>query len=327
MKNATFALLLVFISCNAHAASRNCTAQEKSDANAQLSAIEADSGWRSSILSTHLPFGIHQSSSDGNEQLMYQGGYVFAHDSDLLTSIWTSYRLDGDDIEGAAGQDRVNCFRRDPRLSHSEGATPADYDEPTFDQGHMTNDADLKDDVIEQVNTYVMSNMSPQHCKFNRGIWLSLEHLTRIWANNNKYGSIHVTSGAVFNRDESSGRDADDDATRMESRNGNERVAVPSHYYKVILRQDESGWKSVAFLLDHTNDDHGSKWNDVKPDVLAAIVPISEIEELASITLHPALNRGVLVEADSEGDWDFTKGKGNLSAGIKDNNNCVISAQ
>ncbi len=180
MKSTAVALLFVFISCSSHAATRNCTPQEKSDADAQLSAIEADQGRRLSILSKHLPFGVHQSASGQNEQLMYQGGYMFAHDPELLTTVWTSYRLDGDDIDGAAGQDRVNCFRRDPRFSHSEGANPADYNEPTFDQGHMTNDADLKDDVIEQVNTYVMSNMSPQHCRFNRGIWLSLEHLTRI---------------------------------------------------------------------------------------------------------------------------------------------------
>ena len=65
-----------------------------------------------------------------------------------------------------------------------------------------------------------MSNMSPQHCRFNRGIWLSLEHLTRIWANNDQYGAILVTSGAVFDRDDVTGRDTDDVALRMLSNNG-----------------------------------------------------------------------------------------------------------
>lgn len=170
-----------------------------------------------------------------------------------------------------------------------------------------------------------MSNMSPQHCRFNRGIWLSLEHLTRIWANNDQYGAILVTSGAVFDRDDVTGRDTDDVALRMLSNNGKERVAVPSHYYKVILRQDEAGWKSIAFLLPHTNKDHGTSWVDVKPDVIDTIVSISEVEELASLRLHPALNRGELTETILGSDWDFDTGRSNFNSGILDNNACVTS--
>ena len=58
------------------------------------------------------------------------------------------------------------CFRQDPRLTSTETAILADYDEPIYDRGHLANDADLKDDLTEQINTYVLSNMSPQHCRF-----------------------------------------------------------------------------------------------------------------------------------------------------------------
>ena len=37
---------------------------------------------------------------------------------------------------------------RDPRYTADESGTQTNYDEPIFDQGHMANDADLKDDVI-----------------------------------------------------------------------------------------------------------------------------------------------------------------------------------
>lgn len=325
MRSTIAVLFLVLISCGAHAATRNCTPQERADANTQLEAIESDEGARLSILMEHLPFGAHRSTQDQNRELLYQGGYMLAHDPDLRTAVWVSYRLDGNDIEGASGQDRVNCFRTDPRLDSNERATPADYDEATFDQGHMTNDADLKDDVLEQVNTYVMSNMSPQHCRFNRGIWLSLEHLTRIWANNSQYGALLVTSGAIFDRDDTIGRDDDGEATRMESRNGNERVAVPSHYYKVILRQDENSWKSVSFLLPHDNTNHGTRWDDVRPHVEESIVSISEIEELASLRLHPALNRSELTETILGSDWDFDNGRNNFNSRIRDDNACVTS--
>jgi endonuclease G, mitochondrial len=100
-----------------------------------------------------------------------------SHDDDLRTALWVGYRLTAQDQTDAEGQDRVNCFRKDPRISFDSAATPADYREPRFDQGHMTNHADLKDELLDQINTYVLSNMSPQECKFNRGIWLSLESL------------------------------------------------------------------------------------------------------------------------------------------------------
>ena len=158
------------------------------------------------------------------------------HDSDLRTALWVAYRLSGAEIEAGGGKDRVNCFRKDPRMTRAETATTTDYNEPRFDQGHMANDRDLKDVLQEQVNTYIMSNMSPQEDCFNRGIWLSLEHQVRRWAR--AYGEVYVTSGAIFDRNGDGIRDADDEAQRMISRNGQSRVAVPTHYYKVVWRHE-----------------------------------------------------------------------------------------
>jgi endonuclease G len=310
------------------AATRNCTAGEKQTANYQLIAIQDSPNIRQDLLIKHLPFGIHTSNTlGGNEQLLYQNGYVMSHDPDLRTALWVSYKLDHDDITNASGKDRVICFRRDPRLDKEDSATPADYNEKIYDQGHMANDADLKDDLIEQVNTYVMSNMSPQHCRFNRGIWLSLEHLARLWADEGTYGNIQVTTGAIFNRDEIDGRDADSDAMRMVSRSNKHRVSVPSHYFKVILRQDADGWKSVSFLLKHDNVDDGVSWGDVKGDVIGSITTIEEIEDMSGYSLHPFLNRVELVQSSGGSGWDFTKGKSNFNGGIKNNNNCVTEVR
>jgi len=46
------------------------------------------------------------------------------------------------------------------------------------------------------LNTYMMSNMAPQHCAFNRGTWLILEELVRHWAEEKK--TIYVITGAVL---------------------------------------------------------------------------------------------------------------------------------
>jgi len=221
-----------------------------------------------------------------------------------------SYRLTAKDMIDAQGKDRVNCFRKDPRMAAAVTGVPADYNEPRFDQGHMANDADLKDDLIEQINSYIMSNMSPQDCRFNRGIWLSLEDLTRKWAT--AYDTVYVTSGAIFDRDNDSVRDEDGDAVRMVSRNGKARVAVPSHYYKVILRRDDEGFKSIAFLLEHTNDVHGTTSTEVRPHIENAVKPIEAIEDKADLRLFPDLDRSRLTQSVSGEGWNLSDGSSNL---------------
>ena len=317
--------LLSLVSFSVAAQTRNCTPLERSDGDTDLGTLEIPGGMRAAVRMQHLPFGVHLPDNPDNEQLLYQWGYMLSHDPDLRTTLWVSYALDHRDIDGAQGQPRVNCFRGDPRLDSGERATTTDYREPIYDQGHMANDADFKDEILEQVNTYVMSNMSPQHCRFNRGIWLSLEHLGRIWAAENGYGAVHVTSGAIFDRDGTQGRDADDDALRMESNNNRARVAVPSHYYKVFLRQDEDGWHSFSVLLPHTNTNHGVSWQFVRPDVQNAVVSIEEIESLASLTLHPSLDRDELQQSQDGDGWDLTFGRANLNSTISDSDNCVIT--
>jgi len=305
------ALTILCISNNTCAGTRNCTKTEKQAANEQLFSIANAPDIQATLISTHLPNGLHTSNvTIDNEQVFYQSGYLVDHDTDLRTSLWVSYKLTKTDIDNTEGKDRVNCFRRDPRMSYSQTATPADYKEPIYDQGHMANDADLKDNLTEQINTYLMSNMSPQHCRFNRGIWLSLEHLTRKWAN--QYNTVYVTSGALFDRDKDAQRDADDQAIRMKSNSGKERVAIPSHYYKVIIRENNGGWTGVAFLMENTNDKHGSSWDDVKPDVIYSITNIGVIESLAGVTLHPNMDRVTFTQNLS--DWDLSTNKANFEA-------------
>lgn len=307
-------LLAASVQFDAQAASRNCTADEKAGADIRLAEIGADKALKDKLIDWHLRFGVHKAAGPtDNEEMLVQGGYVMDHDSDLRTSLWVSYRLTAKNMIDAKGKQRVNCFRKDPRRGPANAAIISDYDEPRYDQGHMANDADLKYDLTEQLNSYILSNMSPQECRFNRGIWLSLEALTRAWAT--KYDTIYVTSGAIFDRDNNDARDADADAERMHSRNGKARVAVPSHYYKVLIRRDGDKFRSITFLLDHTNARHGTKWEQVRPHAEAAIKPVALIEKKAGLHLHPNLDRAKLIESQSGEEWDLSLGGSNLEGG------------
>ena len=312
-------MLFVFSVQPATSEARNCTKSEKEVADAKLKAIQSDKDLSAKLIGLHMPHGIHKGThaiqgGPDNEDVLVQGGYILRHDKDLRTGLWVSYKLTDKDIARAYDADgkkkeRVNCFRSDPRMKESETAVRSDYNEPIFDRGHLANDADIKDDLTEQINTYVLSNMSPQYCRFNRGLWLSLEELGRVWAE--EYETVYITSGAIFDFNKRDARDRDKSAGRMGSRNQKARVAIPSAYYKIFLRQDGKQWHSITFLLEHNNAKNGVSWGEVKLVAEASIVRIEDVEEVAETMFHPNLDRDKVVQHLVGGGWDLSKGGSN----------------
>ena len=297
---------------------RACTDEERTQANKQLKDIKNNKEWSRRLVALHLPFGHHVTRHDAeggptNEVLLVQAGYVTLHDGDLLTALWTSHKLTGEDVRGGACEDRVECFREDERLM-SEGHSavkkdydqPKDYDGPKFATGHMASDRDLRDDATEQVNSYVMSNMSPQYGGFNGGVWLRLEDLGRAWAE--QFGTVYVTSGAVFDSDGDSTRDKDEDVARVPKERGAGRVGIPSAFYKVFLRKNEDGtrWSSISFLLTHRP---GGSDGSAKARLKDAIKSLKEVEEGAEIDFHPDLNRELVDQSTDWTGWGYAPRK------------------
>lgn len=305
----TSLIVLLFLSHGVSA--KGCTYTDRSVANEILIGLENNKNEKLSLLKYHMPFGAHESiKHSDSEKLFYQKGFLAQHDKDLRTSIWTSYRLTKTDLVESKGKKRVDCFRTDPRLDRDNTGSSSDYNEPVYDRGHLTPDADLKDRFYDQLNSYTYINFAPQHCFFNRGIWLNLEHLVRNLAY--KEGEIYVTSGAIFDRDNIEGRDDDEQAQRMVSRNNKKRVAVPSHFYKVILKRNGNQWSALAFLLPHNNEDHGRSWEESKPYALSNVVELGVIEKKASVNLFPMIPDNQIYQ--NINDWDLSKA-GNAMTG------------
>lgn len=235
----------------------------------------------------HLPFGAPVSKSDKHgEHFLHQEDYITYYDDDLRVPLWVAYRLTRADL--AHTLERTECFRTDPRLSSEQSATCNDYDEPVFDRGHLVPNADMERSEPAMINTYMFSNMTPQHDKFNRGIWARLEGYVRDWAE--QRGEIYVVTGAIFDADGDTsatkkGRDSDISAKRM-----NDRVGVPTHFYKVLfVRIPNQSIESMAFLLPHSDrSPSGKKDSDAYLNV--CLVSIDEIEQRAGLDFFPGLS-------------------------------------
>ena len=103
--------------------------------------------------------------------------YVVGYHTELRVPFWAAHRL----TKAQASQERTrkNCFRRDPRLNFDVTSICSDYVEPVFDRGHLVPRADMNRSEQAMINTFVFSNMAPQHAKFNQNLWAALENRVR----------------------------------------------------------------------------------------------------------------------------------------------------
>lgn len=241
------------------------------DALLRLDADEKDEALR-----VHLPWGKPDEPAGAtHEHLLVQREYVINYDDDLRIPIWVAYQLRKDDVE--MRRERTECFRRDVRLESDDAAALcADYDEPVYDRGHMVPNADMTRSEAAMINTYMFTNMTPQQAQFNRGIWQRLESHVRDWAI--LKDEIYVVTGAVFDKDGDQHRDEDDDANRMSTH----RVAVPTHYFKIIMYERPTGFiESMVFLLPHNNDSHTGK--AAEKYLADHLTTIDEVERLTGM--------------------------------------------
>jgi len=82
------------------------------------------------------------------------------------------------DIEYEHG-DRLDNFRADQRIPWRFRASLGAYKNSGFDRGHLAPSANLRETALQNSETFLLSNMSPQAPNFNRKIWRELEEAIR----------------------------------------------------------------------------------------------------------------------------------------------------
>lgn len=258
----------------------NCTASQAKAADKWLWLSPRDK--KLSIVQ-NLPWGEPLPIAPvSNEELLVHWDFVIDYDDDLHIPMWTGERVVGKKLGNTT---RSDCFRPDPRLPVAVASMPKDYDEPLFDQGHVTPSADVTSSKISVWNSFVMSNMTPQYGVFNRGIWRKLEDYMRRLAIAN--GTAYILTGSILDRNNDGLRDADADASLMKPRKGTPRVAIPTAFYKVIaIEQPDHSLRTLAFILPNTPLDVKSK--DALTYLSSKIVRLDAIERLTATDLFPA---------------------------------------
>src|SRR5947209_112273 len=179
----------------------------------------------------------------------------------------------------------VHRGRTDPRLPIDQNPSCDDYAGSGFDRGHTVPRSDMNRSLTAMVNTFFLTNMTPQRPNVNQGTWARLEDWVRAWAKTS--GWVHVISGSVFDDDDDQQPDDPADAQLSQGSSG---VAVPSHYYKVIIRETTPGQvEAITLLIPNAANVPGRGAQDITKDnyLRQRIRTIAEVRRRTGLDLLP----------------------------------------
>jgi len=142
--------------------------------------------------------------------------------------------------------ERLDNFRPDFRIPKRFRADLSDYSDSGYDRGHLVASANQNDEDIQNSETFLLSNMSPQTPDFNRRKWSELEAAVRTLDKKPAVLETYVITGPIFDFMESITMIGEKDKNGIS-------VPVPSHFYKCVLTEEKNGrLKMWAFEMKNS---------------------------------------------------------------------------
>lgn len=132
-------------------------------------------------------------------------------------------------------EQRANNFRPDFRVPKRFRAGLLDFKGSGYDRGHLVASANRDETDIENSETFLLSNMSPQDPGLNRQIWRELEESIRELDARKKVLETYVITGPIFDFEV---------PIKMIGSTGDRYgldIPVPSHFFKSVLTEYASG--------------------------------------------------------------------------------------
>jgi endonuclease G, mitochondrial len=206
-----------------------------------------------------------------NQEFFFQKKYyALEYSEEYEQAIWVYYKLTRDETLGEAP--RKSYFKEDMDIPTGSQSI-RDYVGSGYDRGHLAPAADMRMTEESMKESFLMSNMSPQNPAFNRGIWKKLEEQVREWARINT--EIYVISGPIF-------------INANPKTIGENKVAVPDYFFKVILDYLEPEIKAIGFVFPNSPTDKLLQEYAVTPRYIEGLtgldffskIPLNEQESL-----------------------------------------------
>ncbi len=189
--------------------------------------------------------------------------FALSYNEDLELSEWVVFELASGRLNKSLPEN-TSGFRPDPQIK-TGSASPGDYSKSGYEMGQMASAAEMAFSPEAVAESFFMGNAAPQAPGFNKGPWNELQGLTLDWAK--RFRHLYVVTGPIF-----------DEAEKL--RIGNNRVAVPTAFFKILLDIRGPEKKAIAFVLPN-------KPTTEKAEYFATT--IDRVEQLTGIDFFPDL--------------------------------------
>lgn len=194
-------------------------------------------------------------------QIVHHKGYSLSYSETNEQPEWVAYELKKSHL---SNKNYKRPYFEIDNAVKTGAAHWKNYKNSGYDRGHLCPAGDRRYSQEAHDETFLTSNISPQEHNFNSGIWNTLEQQARYWAS--KYDGVFVITGGVLKG-------------KMKTI-GEEQVAVPKAFYKIILDYNNSDIKMIGFLMPHKNSSDA---------LYKFVVSVDSIEKLTGIDFFPEL--------------------------------------
>ncbi len=204
------------------------------------------------------------------DQIIEKHFLTICYDYNLKAPTAVSYTLRGDQVNALNIEERP-YFKIERTIEREHRASYSDYTYSGYDRGHLAPDAafDWSEESLEE--TYSLANIIPQARKVNRYTWTKAERYAR-------YVAVQRSIVNVINVVKYS---------NTPERIGDNQIAVPSGYYKVLYSNDQSYTKCLYYANDNniiTSDDRLTN-HQVDCNELVLAAPITDYAFLIPILM------------------------------------------
>ena len=222
------------------------------------------------------------------DQLLCRYSYTTSYNSSTRNPNWVGWVLTDDHLDGPFAR-KGHYFVEDkdvpePRAVYSD----IREGECGYQRGHLCPAADNKWAQEAQDDAFLMTNISPQNGDLNQRDWKYLEDQCRRWAA--EYGKIYIVAGPIF-------------YTTNYSTVGENRVAVPDAFFKVVLAYNGTQPQSIGFI--YPNEEGHRPMTDYAHS-------IDYVEEATGLDFFYQLDDNIEVPLEANTDfttWTFPKEK------------------
>ncbi|XP_008334598.1 endonuclease G, mitochondrial [Cynoglossus semilaevis] len=205
--------------------------------------------------------------------------YVTSYDPRTRTASWVIEKLNSGSVSGSS--DRNLCqFKEDDSVHVFHRSTNQDYKGSGFDRGHLAAAGNHKWSQKAMDDTFYLSNIAPQNPHLNKISWNHLEAMSRSLTK--RYLNVYVCTGPLY----LPRQEADGKLYVRYQVIGRNHVAVPTHFFKVLIleQMDGRGVELRSYVLPNEPVDE-------KIPLERFLVPIETIERASGLLFVPNIMR------------------------------------